>query len=328
MSKKLKTTERSAVFKPFNHEWAFDAWNAHERVHWIFDEVGMTQDISDYKNKLNASERDFIRQILMFFTQGDSDVAEYYVKNVLPFFNNNEIRMMALGFASREAIHQAAYSHLVETLGLPDKTYAQFMEYEEMANKHEYTSAHVLGDDPTPKQIAASLALFSGFTEGVQLFSSFVMLLNFARTGTMLGVGKIVTMSMIDENMHVEGMSKLFKTYVKENKILDDELKKTIYDSAEKMVELEFAFIDFAFNGADEFRGLGKEDLKQYIKYIADRRLLELGLKPIFKVKKNPLPWVSIMISAPKIENFFESTAVDYSKSNYSGSWDDVWNPK
>jgi ribonucleoside-diphosphate reductase beta chain len=328
MSKKLKTTENSPVFKPFSHEWAFEAWRDHEKVHWLFDEIALTQDVSDYKNKLTHSEREFIRQILMFFTQGDVDVAEYYVTNVLPFFNNNEIRMMVLGFASRETIHQSAYSHLVETLGLPDRTYTQFMEYEAMANKHEYTSIHMLGEDATPKQIAASLALFSGFTEGVQLFSSFVMLLNFARTGTMMGVGKIVTMSMIDENKHVEGMTKLFKTYVRENKILDDDLKKIIYDSAEKMVELEFAFIDFAFSGSDDFRGLAIDDLKNYIKYIADRRLLELGLKPIFKVKKNPLPWVSIMISAPKQENFFEQSASDYSKGNFSGNLDDIWNPK
>jgi len=167
--------------------------------------------------------------------------------------------------------------------------------------------------------------VFSAFTEGMQLFSSFIMLLNFPRHGLMKGMGQIVTWSIVDETMHAENMMRLFKEYVKENpEIWNDELKGKIYTIAEKMVELEDKFIDLAF-AEGEMRHLNPEDVKQYIRYIADRRLIGLGMKGIFKVKKNPLPWVEEMINAPVHGNFFENRVTDYAKGALTGSWDDVW---
>jgi len=167
--------------------------------------------------------------------------------------------------------------------------------------------------------------VFSAFTEGMQLFSSFVMLLNFPRTGKMKGMGQIVTWSIVDETMHAENMMKLFKTYINENQeIWNDELKSSIYVIAERMVELEDKFIDLAF-GFNAIEGLTADDLKKYIRYIADRRLIGLGMKGIFKVKRNPLPWVEEMINAPTHTNFFENRATDYAKGALSGSWDEVW---
>jgi ribonucleoside-diphosphate reductase beta chain len=159
----------------------------------------------------------------------------------------------------------------------------------------------------------------------MQLFSSFIMLLNFARHGKMKGMGQIVTWSIVDETMHAESMMKLFKTYIKENpEIWNDELKSSIYTIAEKMVELEDRFIDLAF-GINQGENLTSEDVKKYIRYIADRRLIGLGMKGIFKVKRNPLPWVEEMINAPTHTNFFENRATDYAKGALSGSWNDVW---
>jgi ribonucleoside-diphosphate reductase beta chain len=125
--------------------------------------------------------------------------------------------------------------------------------------------------------------------------------------------------------MHAESMIKLFRTYIEENKeIWNDELKGKIYTIAEKMVQLEDKFIDLAFSmGA--MSGLSSEDVKHYIRYIADRRLISLGLKGIFKVKKNPLPWVEEMINAPTHTNFFENRATDYAKGATKGTWDEVW---
>jgi ribonucleoside-diphosphate reductase beta chain len=232
--------------------------------------------------------------------------------------------MMLMGFAAREALHIAAYSHLIETLGLPETTYNQFLEYEAMKAKHDYV-LDIAGQNTTKENTATHIAVFSAFTEGMQLFSSFIMLLNFPRTGKMKGMGQIVTWSIVDETMHAENMIKLFRTYIEENKeIWNDELKGRIYTIAEKMVELEDKFIDLAFSmgGMD---GLSSADVKQYIRYIADRRLISLGLKGIFKVKKNPLPWVEEMINAPTHTNFFENRATDYAKGALSGDWGDVW---
>jgi ribonucleoside-diphosphate reductase beta chain len=232
--------------------------------------------------------------------------------------------MMLLGFAAREALHVAAYSHLIETLGMPETTYNEFMQYDEMRKKHEYLN-DPLNMKVDTTSIARNIALFSAFTEGMQLFSSFIMLLNFPRHGKMKGMGQIVTWSIVDETMHAENMIKLFRTYVEENReIWNDDLKSQIYTLATRMVELEDSFIDLSFRMGG-MPDLSADDVKRYIRYIADRRLISLGLKGIMKVKKNPLPWVEEIINAPIHTNFFENKATDYAKGALSGSWEEVW---
>jgi len=326
MTKKIQSrlTDERSSFKPFNYPWAYDAWLKHEQSHWLHTEVPMIEDEKDWKRKLTEEEKKFLTHIFRFFTQGDIDVAGGYVNNYLPYFPQPEVRMMLLGFAAREALHIAAYSHLIETIGLPETMYNEFMEYEEMKVKHDYIM-DISKQNSSKENTARHIAVFSAFTEGMQLFSSFIMLLNFPRHGKMKGMGQIVTWSIVDETQHTESMLKLFKTYISENnEIWNDDLKSSIYTIAETMVEMEDKFIDLAF-GITEMKGLTKEELKKYIRYIADRRLIGLGMKGIFKVKRNPLPWVEEMINAPTHTNFFENRATDYAKAAYSGTWDDVW---
>ena len=324
VKKQGKMTDERTYFKPFNYPWAYEAWLKHEQAHWLHTEVPMAEDVKDWKKKLTADEKKFLTNIFRFFTQGDIDVAGGYVKNYLPYFPQPEIRMMLSGFAAREALHIAAYSHLIETLGMPESTYNEFLEYQEMRDKHDYV-LQLSSKNGTLESTATHIAVFSAFTEGMQLFSSFIMLLNFPRHGLMKGMGQIVTWSIVDETMHAESMIKLFKEYIKENpEIWNDELKSKIYTIAEKMVELEDKFIDLSFAGND-MRDLKAEDVKEYIRYIADRRLISLGMKGIFKRKKNPLPWVEEMINAPVHGNFFENRVTDYAKGALTGSWDDVW---
>jgi len=326
MIKKVESnlSEERNYFKPFNYPWAYEAWLKHEQSHWLHTEVPMSEDVKDWKKKLSKEEKTFLTQIFRFFTQGDIDVAGGYVKNYLPYFPQPEIRMMLTGFAAREALHIAAYSHLIETLGLPETTYNEFLEYEAMREKHDYIM-DISSKNTTRENTATHIAVFSAFTEGMQLFSSFIMLLNFARHGKMKGMGQIITWSIVDETQHAESMIKLFRTYIEENReIWNDELKSKIYTIAERMVQLEDKFIDLAF-GVNQMEGLSSEDVKKYIRYIADRRLISLGLKGVFKVKKNPLPWVEEMINAPTHTNFFENRATDYAKGALSGNWGDVW---
>lgn len=315
--------ERSS-FKPFYYPWAYDAWLKHEQSHWLHSEVPMAEDVKDWKNKLTQPQKHFLTNIFRFFTQGDVDVAGGYVKNYLPYFPQPEVRMMLMGFAAREALHVAAYSHLIETLGMPESTYNEFLEYEAMKNKHDYV-LDISSRNGDKQSTATHIAVFSAFTEGMQLFSSFIMLLNFPRHGLMKGMGQIVTWSIVDETMHTENMIKLFRTYIEENKgIWNDTLKSRIYTIAEKMVELEDKFIDLAFEMGD-MPDLTADQVKHYIRYICDRRLISLGLKGVYKVKKNPLPWVEEMINAPTHTNFFENRATDYAKGALTGSWEDVW---
>lgn len=323
VKRKLKLTDSRTALKPFTYPWAYDYWLTHEQMHWIHSEVEMVQDIKDWQNNLSEKEKYFLTNIFRFFTQSDIDVAGGYVNNYLPILKQPELRMMLLGFASREAVHIAAYSHLIETLGMPDSTYTEFLKYQAMKDKHEYIEG--ISELDSTKNIAQQIAIFSAFTEGMQLFSSFVMLLNFPRQGKMKGMGQIISWSILDEQLHCEAMIKTFRTFIEENRdIWKDDLKSELYSIAEKMVELEDAFIDICYD-IGECEGLDIDDLKKYIRYICDRRLIAMGLKGIFKVKKNPIPWVDEMISAPQHTNFFENRSTAYAKGALGGSWSEVW---
>lgn len=322
MTKKKSLTGTRVAYKPFDFPKAYEFYEMSESMHWLAKEVPLSQDVLDWKNKLTQSERNFLTQIFRFFTQADVDVAGAYATKYLPVFNLPEIRMMLLSFAAREAVHIQAYSHLIDTLGMPESTYNQFLDYQVMRDKHEYFE-EFMGTDSG--QFVQQIAAFSAFTEGVQLFSSFIMLLNFTRFNKMNGMGQIIAWSIKDESVHVDGMTWLFKEFIKEHRdIWTDELKSQLYKIAEKMVELEDKFIDLAFDTGG-VEGLTIEEVKQYIRYIADRRLIGLGMKGIFKVKTNPLPWVEEILNAPEHANFFEQRATAYSKGSMTGSWSKVW---
>lgn len=320
---KLKLTDERHSWKPFSYPWAMEMWEKHEGMHWLPKEVPMQNDVDHWNNKLTKGQKNFLMQIFRLFTQGDISVAGAYVKNYLPTLGGHpEIRMMLLSFAAREAIHVVAYAHLIETLGLPEKVFNEFLEYEAMVEKQTYFDSI---ENMDKKHIIQQMTAVSAFTEGMTLFSSFAMLLNFGRQGLMPGMVKIVTWSSLDEDVHVEAMTKLFRTFVKENHdVWNDDLKGQLYVIAQKMVDLEDKFIDLAYEQGG-MEGLDKDEMHLYIRYIADRRLIGLGLKGIFKVKKNPLPWVDEMIVLQSHSNFFEQTESSYSKGALTGDWKDVW---
>jgi ribonucleotide reductase beta subunit family protein with ferritin-like domain len=224
---------------------------------------------------------------------------------------------MLSSFASREAVHQRAYALLNDTLGLPDEEYHAFLEYKEMADKIDFMKQ---GDINTHTGLALALAQ-SVFNEGLAVFASFVMLLNFQRHGKMKGMGTIVEWSIRDETLHVQGNAKLFRTFCDEHpRIVNDELKSKIYEMASNAVKLEDKFVSLAFKGND-VQGLTKEEVRAYIRHIADRRLLQLGLKTKFKQKDNPLPWLDWVLNGASHDNFFEKRVTEYSVVGMEGDW-------
>jgi ribonucleoside-diphosphate reductase beta chain len=221
-----------------------------------------------------------------------------------------------------EGIHQHAYSLLLDTVGMPETEYRAFSEYEEMADKHDYIKKF----KPTrsnKKAIAKTLAVYSAFTEGLQLFSSFAILLNFPRFGKMKGMGQIVTYSIRDESLHVEAMTQLFREFIQENlDIWTDKFKKELYQICREMVELEDKFLDLVFEMGD-MQGLTKKDMYAYNRYIADRRLLQLGLKTNFDQRENPLPWLDEVLGVEH-QNFFEGRATAYMKAGLRGKQEGI----
>jgi ribonucleoside-diphosphate reductase beta chain len=311
------------TYKPFMYPWAFEAFEQHEQMHWTKDEVSLNKDIENWRTDLSDGQREFLTQIFRFFTTGDQQVEVAYNKYYLPLFHGNpEVAMMLNSFAAREATHTAAYAMLVDSLGLPESEYSAFLNYKVMADKYDYLEAV---DTSSHLNMAKSIAIYSAFTEGLMLFSSFVMLMHFERCGMMSGMTNIVRWSWRDETAHTENLIKLFREFKREylGTEHDVTLEAEIQDICRKMVELEDAFIDQAFEvcKGEINHGLRKgekpltsEDVKMYIKHTADIRLKSLGFAPIYGEPKNPLTWVEELIMAPEHANFFEVRPTEYSK--------------
>jgi ribonucleoside-diphosphate reductase beta chain len=311
------------IFKPFHYPWAYDAWKMQQQIHWLPEEVPMGDDVQDWKKKLTEQERHLLTQIFRFFTQADIEVNNCYMKNYARIFKPTEIQMMLSAFSNMETIHIDAYSHLLDTLGIPEVEYQAFMKYKEMKDKYDYMQGFNVD---TKMDIAKTLAVFGAFTEGLQLFASFAMLLNFQRFGKMKGMGQIVAWSVRDETLHTISIIKLFKTFISENpEIWNKELQDFLYQACKDIVEHEDAFIDLAFRFEGAIEGMTDNNVKSYIRFIADRRLNQLGLKSIYNIPKNPLPWLDEILNAPEHTNFFENRVTEYAKSATEGSWEDAF---
>lgn len=309
------------AYKPFWFPWAYDAFVASEQMHWMAKEVPLDKDVLCWKTKLNDGERSLLTQIFRYFTQADVDVAGCYLDRYIPLFKPIELRMMMSSIAAREAIHIQAYSTLIDEVGMPETEYAAFMDYDAMREKHEFLEQPSWGLGG----LARDIAVFSAFGEGLQLFASFVMLLNFTRFGKMIGMGQMISWSIRDESHHVDSMVKVFHALLDERpELWTEALKEHITESAITIVAMEDRFIDLAY-GESELQDLPKEQVKQYIRFIADRRLGQLGLPPIYGIAENPLPWVDVIVSGKEHTNFFENKATDYAKATITGSWDDAF---
>lgn len=285
------------------------------------EEVPLAEDIKDWAIKLNDAERSLLTHIFRFFTQSDIEVQDNYMTRLGGLSWPTEVKMMLSSFANMENIHIDAYSQLIETIGMPETTYSQFMEYDALKAKHETYSKF---STDTVEDVAKTLAMFGGFAEGVQLFASFAVLMSFPRQNKMKGMGQIVSWSVRDESLHCDGITDLFKAFVQDTGCLSRGLKSEIYGIAEHVVKEEDVCVDLIFEGGP-VEGISLEELKAYIRYMADYRLRGLGLKSIFKVgRQHPLPWLTPLLSGPEHANFFETRATEYSKAATLGQWSEV----
>ncbi|MDR7232497.1 ribonucleoside-diphosphate reductase beta chain [Caulobacter sp. BE264] len=314
----------SGGYKPFRYPWAYDFWKKQQQVHWMPEEVPLGEDLKDWAVKLNDKERNLLTQIFRFFTQSDVEVQDNYMERYGRVFKPTEVKMMLASFANMETIHIAAYALLLETIGMPETEFSAFMEYEAMKAKHDYMQTFGV---ETNADICRTLAMFGGFTEGLQLFASFAMLMNFPRFNKMKGMGQIVSWSIRDESLHCDGIIKLYHAFNKETGAVTKAVADDIVDCCKTVVGMEDNFIDLAFEAGD-IQGMTPDDIKAYIRFVADWRLRQLHLPEVYGVKENPLPWLQSLLSGVEHANFFEARATEYSKAATKGQWhgaDGVW---
>jgi ribonucleoside-diphosphate reductase beta chain len=314
-------TQPRYFYKPFEYPEAFEYYLNQQRVHWLADEISLASDINDWKLKLTESEKNLIGNILKAFAQTEVHVNDYWSSNVAKWFPKPEIIAMTSTFGSFEAIHAHAYARLNEELGLDN--FEAFLEDQAAKNKIDMlleTKSNTL------EEIATSLAIFSAFTEGVNLFSSFAVLMSFQLRNLMKGTGQIVAWSVRDESLHSQAGCWLFNTLLKENPSLRTEnMQSTIYKACDLSVKLEFDFIEKVFEMGD-IEGLTKDQLKAFILARANSKLEELGYRGMYSdIDPNLLiqmEWFGHLTSGVEHQDFFAQRSSAYAKS--TADWDDL----
>ena len=316
-----KLTEPRHYYKPFEYPQAFEYYKNQHRAHWLADEVPLASDLNDWRLNLNGSEKNLIGNILKSFAQTEVYVNDYWSSKISQWFPKPEVVAMASAFGAFEAIHAEAYARLNDELGLDN--FQAFMEDEASRNKIER-----LLETPsdTIEEKALALAIFSAFTEGVNLFSSFAIFMSFQLRNMLKGTGQIVEWSVRDESLHSTAGCWLFRTLMQESPELDTvEMRNNVIEACNISVKLEFDFIDKAFE-MGEIEGLNKDQLKNFIKARANDKIKELGYNPVYNdidpALLKQMEWFGHLTSGKTHQDFFANRVTDYSKS--TGDWSDL----
>jgi ribonucleoside-diphosphate reductase beta chain len=319
----MSLLDTRVYFKPFEYPEFYEIWLKAHAAHWSPVEVQMHSDINDWKIKLTPSEKNVVGNILKGFTIMETFVEDYWASKVARWFKKIEVQMVAHTFASFESIHAIGYAYLNDSLGLDDykaflKDEATYARIERLINTKSKSKV----------DIAKSLAVFSAFTEGVALFSSFMVLLSFSRRNLLKDTGQIIAWSVLDEQLHSETGIRLFNIFKEEYpEIWTEDFKKDIYEAARLTVKLEDDFIDKIFEMGD-IEGIDKYDLKVFIRDRTNDRLRAMGLKSnwtnIDKEALERTSWFWVMINGQSSVDFFAAKETSYSKNviDFSGIWE------
>jgi len=325
MTNKRDILKERIVYKPFEYQTAADYWLKQQQAHWLHTEVPMMSDLNDWNSNLNETEKNIIGSILKGFAQTETVVNDYWTQLVTKWFRKPEIIMMATTFGAFETIHAEAYSLLNETLGL--ENFDEFMEDEATMAKIEAltTVRDSFNGEKDIHEIAKSLAVFSAFTEGVNLFSSFAILLSFKMRNKLKGVGQIVEWSIRDESLHSEAGCWLFRTLIEENpEVKTPELEAAINEAALLSLQLELDFIRKCYELGD-LEGCSQYDLENFIKNRVNIKLGDLGYKGIVSdidvTAVERMKWFDHLSAGKQHTDFFANRVTNYSKGNMN--WDE-----
>ena len=321
---KTSLLKERIVYKPFEYQEASDFWLQQQQAHWLHTEVPMMGDVNDWKQNLTENEKNIIGTILKGFAQTETVVNDYWSTLVTKWFRKPEVIKMAVTFAAFETIHAEAYSLLNEELGLDN--FSEFLEDEATMAKisalTEVRDSH--NGEANWHERAKSLAIFSAFTEGVNLFSSFAVLLSFKMRNKLKGVGQIVEWSIRDESLHSEAGCWLFRTLIEENPdVKTPELEAAINEAALLSLQLELDFIEKVYELGD-LEGCSKYDLINFIKNRVNTKLGDLGYNPIVgnvdMTAVSNMKWFDALSAGKQHTDFFAARVTNYAKG--TKDWD------
>ena len=317
---------------PFKYKWAWEKYLSGCANHWMPQEVNMSRDIATWKdpNGLTDDERRIIKRNLGFFVTADSLAANNIVLGTYRHITAPECRQYLLRQAFEEAIHTHAYQYIVESLGLDEsEIFNAYHEVQSIRNKDEFLIPFIdaltnptfktgtLEDDRT---LLKSLIVFACLMEGLFFYVGFAQILALGRQNKMTGAAEQYQYILRDESMHCNfGIDMINQIKLENPQLWNEEFKVEIEALFRKAVDLEYAYAEDTMPRG--VLGLNASMFKGYLRFIANRRAIQIGLGELFKGEENPFPWMSEMIDLKKERNFFETRVIDYQTGGALG-WD------
>ena len=316
---------------PFKYKWAWDKYLATCANHWMPQEINMQRDIEQWKSgQLSADEMRIVKRNLGFFVTADSLAANNIVLGTHRHITAPECRQFLLRQAFEEAIHTHAYQYIVESLGLDEsEVFNAYHEIASIRDKDEFLIPFIdvltnptfkTGTPEADQQLLRSLIVFACIMEGLFFYVGFVQILALGRQNKMPGAAEQYQYILRDESMHCSFGIDLINTIKLENSHLwTDDFRNSLNNLFEKAVELEYDYAEDTMPRG--VLGLNAGVFKEYLRFICNRRMQQIGLEPLFSNVNNPFPWMSEMMDLKKEKNFFETRVIDY-QSGGALDWD------
>jgi len=317
---------------PFKYKWAWEKYLATCANHWMPQEINMSRDIATWKdpNGLTEDERRIIKRNLGFFVTADSLAANNIVLGTYRHITAPECRQFLLRQAFEEAIHTHAYQYIVESLGLDEsEIFNAYHEVASIRDKDEFLIPFIdaimnpefrTGTPETDQTLLRSLIVFACLMEGLFFYVGFTQILSLGRQNKMTGAAEQYQYILRDESMHCNfGIDLINQIKLENPHLWTPEFRAEIKALFSKAVELEYRYAEDTMPRG--VLGLNASMFKGYLRYIANRRAMQIGLEALFPNEENPFPWMSEMIDLKKERNFFETRVIEY-QSGGALSWD------
>ena len=308
---------------PFKYDWAWQKYLDGSANHWMPQEVNMTADIALWKSEdgLTDDERTIVKRNLGFFSTADSLVANNLVLALYRLVTNPECRQYILRQSLEEAIHTHAYQYCIESLGMDEgEIFNMYREIPSVAKKAawglKYTQqisdpTFQTGTTETDKQLLRNLIAFYCVLEGIFFYCGFTQILSMGRRNKMTGTAEQFQYILRDESMHVNfGIDVINQIKIENPHLWDEEMKNEAAQMILEGTELEIQYArDTMPRGV---LGMNASMMEEYLQFIANRRLTQIGLDEEFKGATNPFPWMSEIMDLRKEKNFFETRVIEY----------------
>jgi ribonucleoside-diphosphate reductase beta chain len=317
---------------PFKYDWAWQKYLDGSANHWMPQEINMTADVALWKSKdgLSEQERMIVMRNLGFFSTADSLVANNIVLSVYKHITNPECRQYLLRQALEEAIHTHAYQYVIESLGMDEgEIFNMYREVPSVAKKAAWALPFTkslsnpdfkTGTTEDDKILLRNLIAFYCVLEGIFFYCGFTQILSMGNRNKMTGTSEQFQYILRDESMHVNfGIDMINQIKIENPELWDEEMQSTAREMILQGTQLEIEYAEDTMpNG---ILGMSAESMAEYLKFIANRRLTQIGLEEAFPKASNPFPWMSEIMDLRKEKNFFETRVIEY-QTGGALSWD------